>query len=91
MKKAYRAYTVLLFLLVVLAIVCGPHSCEWGNTVYFFAGVAALVLCLFLPALQKEWSRRKRVGTALLFALGLVVFWCAAFLLGEFRIMCRLF
>lgn len=91
MKRAYRVYLLLLLAQVVLAIICGPHSCEWGNAVYFWAGVAALLLSLLAPQLQKEWPWGKRIGFGLLFLLGSVVVWCSGFMLGEFRIMCRMF
>lgn len=91
MKRAYRIYCLLLFLLMVLVFVCGPHSCEWGNTVYFLAGVAALVFSFVGALRQTDWPSGKRFATGFLFVLGTVVLWCAGFLLGEFRIMCRLF
>ncbi len=91
MKRAYRLYLLLLLVQIILAVVCGPHSCEWGNTVYFSFGVAALLLSFLFALFQKDWSRRKRIGTGLLFLLGCGVLWCAGFMLGEFRIMCKLF
>jgi len=91
MKRAYLLYGVLLVAEIILAVVCGPHSCEWGNAIYFSAGLAGLLLSILFPALQTEWSGRKRVLTGSLFLFGLLLLWCAGFLLGEFRIMCRLF
>ncbi|QEC57107.1 hypothetical protein [Flavisolibacter ginsenosidimutans] len=90
-KRAYKLYFLLQGFQIVLVFVCGPHSCEWGNAVYFSFGVAALTLSFLLPLLQKDWPRRKRILFGFLFLLGSVVLWCAGFLLGEFRIVCRLF
>jgi hypothetical protein len=91
MKKAFRFYLLLQTVQLILAFVCGPHSCEWGNTVYFCFGVAALVLSFLFPLLQKDWKQKKRILFAFLFLPGSVVMWCAWFVLGEFRIMCRMF
>ena len=91
MKRAYRLYAVLLLTEIILAVVCGPHSCEWGNGVYFYFGVSALILSFLFPLLQKEWPGKVRIVTGFLFLLGSAFVWCAGFLLGEFRIMCRLF
>ena len=91
MKRAYRLYLLLLLLQLLLVFVCGPHSCEWGNAVYFFVGVAVLFLSFLLPLFQKDWLQKKRLLFSVLFLLGAVVLWCAGFMLGDFRIMCRLF
>lgn len=91
MKRAYRLYAVLLLACILLAVVCGPHSCEWGNQVYFYFGVTGLLLSFLFPFFQKDWSRKKQFGIGVLFLLSSVVVWCAGFLLGEFRIVCRLF
>jgi hypothetical protein len=91
MKKAYLLYGLLLLSTGILAIICGPHSCEWGNGVYFASGLGGLLLAILLPFLQKDWPRKKRIGKGLLFLLGLIIFWCAGFLLGEFRLFCRMF
>lgn len=91
MKRAYVLYSVLLFVQIILAFVCGPHSCEWGNAVYFSFGVAGLLFSFLFPLLQKDWPQGKRILLAFLFLLGSAVLWCTGFMLGEFRIMCRLF
>ena len=91
MKSIFLLYIILLVAQIILAFICGPHSCEWGNTVYFYSGFAGLVLAFLLPLLQKEWPVNKRIGYCLLFLFGSVVTWCAGFMLGEFKIMCKLF
>lgn len=91
MKRAYGVYLVLLVLQIILAFVCGPYSCEWGNGVYFSFGILSLLLSFLCPLLQKDWPQSKRILLGFLFVLGSVLLWCAGFMLGEFRIMCRLF
>jgi hypothetical protein len=91
MKRAYLLYFVLLVAEVILAVICGPHSCEWGNQVYFYSGVVALLLSFLIPLSQTGWSRKVRIAHGVLFLLGSALLWCLAFMMGEFRIMCRLF
>ena len=91
MKRLYLLYIILLVAQIILAFICGPHSCEWGNSVYFYCGVVGLTLAFLLPLLQKAWPVNKRIGYSLLFLFGSVVTWCAGFMLGGFRIMCKLF
>lgn len=91
MKRAYRLYGLLLFGTVLLAAVCGPYSCEWGNAVYFFAGLTGLLLSFLAALFQKDWPGKKRWLTGFLFAAGLIVVWVGGFMLGAFQILCRLF
>jgi hypothetical protein len=83
------AASVALF---AFAFVAAPHSCEWGLTAYFWAGVATLTMCLALPiGLRTDCSVLKRVLMGLGFAaLGLGV-WVAGLATANVRIMCRLF
>ena len=41
MKNSYWLYIGLLLSLLVMVLICGPHSCEWGNGVYFGFAVVA--------------------------------------------------
>ena len=91
MKGKYVLYIILLATEIILAIICGPHSCEWGNQVYFYFGIASLALAFIIPFFQKELSWKKRIGYGFLFLLGSIIVWCAGFMLGEFKILCRLF
>jgi hypothetical protein len=91
MKSISLPYIILLVTQIILAFICGPHSCEWGNTVYFYSGIAGLTLAFLLPILQKAWPVNKRIGYSLLFLFGSVATWCTGFMLGGFRIMCKLF
>ena len=75
-----------------LAFLAAPRSCEGGLTLYFWAGVASLILLIALPFLTS-------IGNSLLirlaWGLGLSVFgaavWFAGLFLANVRIMCRLF
>ena len=91
MKKLYLLFIFLLVLEFLLAFICGPYSCEWGNPTYFYTGIIFLLVSLILPLLQKQWPGSKRIGFALLFALITLVVWVLGFIAGDFRIMCRLF
>jgi hypothetical protein len=91
MKDIYLLYVILLVAQIILAFICGPRSCEWGNIVYFYCGAAGLMLAFLLPLLKKAWQVNKRIGYSLLFLFGSVATWCAGFMLGGFRIMCKLF
>lgn len=91
MKNYYWFYIGLLLSLLVMVLICGPHSCEWGNVVYFGYGLFVFVFLLFLPFLRKGFSIGKKIGFALGLALLWVILWVAGFLLGDFSILCRLF
>jgi hypothetical protein len=90
-KKAFLFLTVLLAIEIVLAIICAPYSCDWGNEVYFYAGIIVLIISFVLPLLQKTTSTTKRIVYGFLFVLITAVVWIACFILFDFKIMCRLF
>ena len=91
MKRIYTLFAILLVIEIILAIICGPHSCEWGNSVYFYFGIFSLAVSFILALLQKEWPLGKRIGYGFLFLLVSVIVWCAGFMLCGFSIICRLF
>lgn len=91
MKKIYLFFGALLVLEFILATICGPYSCEWGNGVYFYSGIVIALASLALPFFQKEWVMGKRIGISLVFAGAVIVIWVIGFMVFEFRIMCRLF
>jgi hypothetical protein len=91
MKNSYWLYIGLFLSLLVMALICGPHSCEWGNGVYFGFGVLVFLFLLFLPFLRKGLSTGQKISFALGIGCLWVVLWVAGFLLGDFRILCRLF
>jgi len=91
LKKIYIYYFVLFAIQAILAFICAPHSCEWGNTVYFYIGVCCLIISFLLPFFQKGWTTGKRIGFGFLFLLISVILWCAGFMIFNFSIMCRLF
>jgi hypothetical protein len=90
-KKIVTQYISLFVLQLLAAIICGPHSCEWGNTMYFFSGIACLATAFALYVMQTKCKLQKRVTMGLLMALMSVAFWCMGFILFDFRIICKLF
>ena len=91
MKKMYILFVVLLAMQIILAIICAPYSCEWGNTVYFYGGLICLAVSFVLPLLQKDRPMPARLGFGFLFLVITAGTWIASFILNDFRIMCRLF
>ena len=91
MKRIYALYLVLFATEIILAIICGPYSCEWGNSVYSYFGIFSVAVSFILPFLQKDWPVNKRIGYGFLFLLVSLIVWCAGFMLGGFRIICSLF
>ncbi|MFT3682879.1 MAG: hypothetical protein QM791_21655 [Ferruginibacter sp.] len=92
MRKLPVFYTALFILQLVIAIICAPHSCEWGNSFYFFTGIFCGLAAAVIPFFQKQWQVFKRLYTGLLLLLLSVVLWCTQFMLLDFRILCgRLF
>src|ERR1043165_3642620 len=91
MKKIYRVLIGLFITEIIMAFICGPHSCEWGNQVYFYFGVFCLIGSFLSPFLQKGWLFDKRLGYGFLFAIVSVIIWIGGFMVGGFRIMCKLF
>jgi hypothetical protein len=90
-KKVYFSLAVLLAIEIILAFICAPYSCDWGNAVYFYAGIFILAISILLPFLQKTLSTAKRIGYSFLFVLINIVVWVVCFILFDFKIMCRLF
>lgn len=91
MKKLYLFYIGLVLCLLILSLVCGPHSCEWGNEVYFFFGFGALLILLFMPFFRKKLNLGQKVGSSLGISLLWVLLWVGGLVLGDFMILCRLF
>lgn len=80
------------FALFAFAFVAAPRSCQWGNTAYFWAGIATLVSLFALPlVLRAGASVLIRAGLGLGFAaLGCAV-WLGGLFAANFRIICTLF
>lgn len=91
MKKILILFSILAITQIILAIICAPYSCEWGNEVYFYFGVGAIIVSIFLPFIQKNYPLKKRIGFAILLPVLSVVLWVTEFMLFGFRIMCRMF
>lgn len=78
--------------LFVFAFVAAPHSCEWGLTAYFWAGVACVVLLAALPfALLSASLIQRRLLIAFALAGAASASWIAGLFIANVRILCRLF
>lgn len=91
MRKEYPLYLGLLISLLVMILICAPHSCEWGNNVYFYFGLAVFLLLLIGPFFQQNLGAGQKIGKALGISLLWVVLWVLGFLFGGFSLLCRLF
>lgn len=91
MKNLPRYRILLLVLLLIIGIICAPKSCEWGNTVFFFCGIACLLLAVAISMFNGRQNKQRRLWAALGWLALTVVSWCALFLLLDFKIMCTLF
>ena len=78
--------------LVLFAFVAAPHSCEWGLTAYFWAGVACVILLAALPFARLTPSPiQHRLAIAFALAGAACASWIAGLFIANVRIMCRLF
>jgi hypothetical protein len=78
--------------LFAFAFVAAPHSCDWGLTAYFYAGVALIVA---MPAVTYTLLSPNvsygRTGLALALAAIVCATWIAGLFVANVRILCRLF
>lgn len=91
MQKEYPLYIGLLISLLVMILICAPYSCEWGNTVYFYFGLAVSLLLLIKPFFQQKLRIGQKMGKAFGLSFLWIVLWVLGFLFGEFSLLCRLF
>lgn len=91
MSKLYFLFGAFCAVQIILAKICGPHSCEWGNKTYFWSGIVVLVASFLVPFLQQGWAIGRQLGFGFLFIVLSAGLWIAGFLLGDFRIVCTLF
>lgn len=91
MKTSFIIYVALVVIQFILAFICGPYSCEWGNNVYVGYGFIGLLLIFFFPFFKADWSLTQRFGYAFGFSLLWLLMWVLGFIAGDLRIMCRLF
>jgi hypothetical protein len=91
LKSHAYSYLFIFSSLLVMALACAPHSCEWGNTVFFFYGCFIFLLLFFMPFFYKELNRNKKIARSLGVSLLAIAFWLLLFMICDFRIMCRLF
>jgi hypothetical protein len=75
-----------------LAFAIAPYSCEGGLPIYFWSGIAALVVLLASPfVLRTTVSTGMRIGLGLGFAVLGASAWIGGLFVAPIRIMCRLF
>ncbi len=91
MKRMLLLLVTILITEIIIAIICGPYSCEWGNEVYFYSGVTLSAIMCVLPFLERTFTTKKRIAYSLLFIIISILTWCACFMLCGFKILCRLF
>jgi len=91
MSKLYILFGVFCTIQIILATICGPHSCEWGNKTYFWSGIIILIASFLVPFSQHGWVLGRQLGFGFLFMVLSTLLWIAGFLLGGFRIVCTLF
>lgn len=84
-------YNGLFISLLVMILICAPHSCEWGNSVYFGFGLLVFLFLLVFPFFNKGMSAGQKIGSALGVGVLWVTLWVLGFLIGDFSILCRLF
>jgi hypothetical protein len=91
MKTVLLIYLALVVCQFILAFICGPHSCEWGNTVYVWYGLIALLLIFCFPYFRSELPIYQRMAYSIGLSALWGVLWAAGFIAGGLRIMCKLF
>ena len=83
---------VLCTALFSFAFIAAPHSCEWGATAYFLAGVATLAALVIAPmAIETDSPMLKRAALGLGLSLVTLIVWFAGLFAANVRILCRLF
>ncbi len=77
--------------LFAFAFVAAPHSCEWGLTAYFNAGVVAVVALMVVPlAFSRRLPPLQRTLLSLGFGVAGVAVWLGGLFAANLRIICRL-
>lgn len=91
-KTLYVTATALCVGLLACAFAAAPHSCEWGMTAYFNAGVAVIVALVVSPFVL---ARGDGIATRFALVVGLGISGAATWIGGLFaanvRVICTLF
>jgi hypothetical protein len=82
----------LLALMLLFAFVAAPHSCAWGLSAWFVAGVLVGITCVVVP-LRFAGARlvRSPFGSAALLGGACFLVWCLGLFTAGFQLLCRLF
>jgi hypothetical protein len=90
-KSPFIIISIVYLGQMISAVLCAPHSCEWGLNAYFLTGVVCFIIALILPNIQKDWSLIKKLSFSIVFPISSLTLWIFAFFMENFRIMCHLF
>lgn len=78
--------------LLLFAFIAAPHSCVWGLSAYFIAGITVVFI---LAAGGFLLSPGKPIGTRIvhvcLVTLTGIAIWLTGFFAADFQLLCRLF
>jgi hypothetical protein len=89
--KGFIAVAAVSLFVIVSAVLIAPRWCHGGLEVYFWCGVAALVILLLLPfCLRTGNSPLGRFALALGFAIWGTAVWITSVFLANVDILCRL-
>ena len=91
MKKTLALYCLISLSELILAYICGPHSCEGGLALYFYGGILFLIMSLALPFIKNPAHLPRKVVMAFILALLSALLWAGGFMMGNFRVICKLF
>lgn len=91
-KSPFLIAAAIGAVVMALAFVAAPRSCEGGLTFYFVSGVAAVMALFALPFLSfREKALGARFAWSFAFSAFGIAVWIAGLFLANVRIMCRLF
>ena len=91
-KAGIVGAAAIAIVIFALAFAVAPKSCEGGNEIYFWSGVAAIVLLFALPFfVRMSPSLGKRFAWAFGFAFFGFGAWFGGLVAANIQILCRLF
>jgi hypothetical protein len=88
--SAWGLLAALSVTLLILALLWGPRTCERGTEDYLLAGIAALAAAFAAPVALARAGLWKRLALGIGFAAACLTVWVGGWMLGEFRLLCRL-
>ena len=82
-------YLLLFVSELIMALICAPHSCQWGNNLYFTYGCICLFICFLIPFFYKITLKAKLLSSIGLSFLNVII-WAVLFLACGLRVICKL-